>query len=356
MSDLERLHNLRSDLTDILVEQDMLEDDLVQQNLALIDLELEGLSINLPGQAPEVRRLLQAAHESKLSTLVIDTLQHSLGYYFLPLRLVGENEPPIGSEASDRLRSALQAKEIDLYDVKQQLIELLQPPPAIKTVVFDLDGTLLNTLQSLASCYNRVLSKHGFQTHDTSAFRHFIGNGARQCMLACLRASGELEQTKESEIESLIQAQRDDYEANWDKEVEVYRGIEALLLELSNLKVTLAVLTNKDHDFAQSCVNHFFPDKPFTVIQGYTADVPHKPDPTGAQQIAERCNCSTTEMMLVGDTRVDIATAIAAGMKSVGVLWGFRDRNELEVAGADFIVSDANEILRLPDILRLKAN
>ncbi len=347
MPELHRLQRWLKDLTNILIEQDMLEDGQVQRNLALIELELEGLNINLPGTSAELAQLLFAAHESRISALMVETLQHSLGYYFLPLRAAGENEPAIGPEDSYRLRAALQQNEIDIYDVKQRLANLLQPASSVKTVIFDLDGTLLDTLQSLASCYNRILSKHGFKTHETNAYRFFIGNGARQCLMACLRASGELEGLPEDEIEVLLQDQRKDYEANWDREVTVYAGIPQLIEQLARVGFELAVLTNKDHDFAQACVQYFFPDHPFSVIQGFEPGIPHKPDPSGASAIAQKCGCSVAEMILIGDTRVDIETAAVAGMKSIGVLWGFRDRQELEAAGADYIVTEPDEVLSL---------
>lgn len=215
----------------------------------------------------------------------------------------------------------------------------------MKTVVFDLDGTLLNTLRSLANCYNRVLTAYGLQSHEPEAFRYFIGNGAKNCLLACLRASEELGGLEEAGIEQLLQAQQRDYRESWHQDVEVYPGIFDLLAELQKLGVNLAVLTNKDHEFAERCVSHFFPNQPFDYIQGFSKQVPHKPDPTGARRIAEHFSCEADQVCLVGDTSVDVETAKRAGFMAVGVLWGFRDHAELKAAGADHIIALPAELL-----------
>lgn len=216
----------------------------------------------------------------------------------------------------------------------------------VKTAIFDLDGTLLNTLASLANCYNRVLASHGLRTHEIDAYRYFIGNGARNCLLACLRTSGELARLSGNDIEALLKAQRDDYGASWQTDVAIYPGINELIDDLLRHQISLAVLTNKDHDFAVETVNHFFPGKPFKVIQGYSDKIPHKPDPTGAKHIAMTMGHDPTEIIIIGDTSVDIATGQAAGFITIGALWGFRGRDELEAAGANHIAATPSDIVR----------
>lgn len=213
----------------------------------------------------------------------------------------------------------------------------------IKAVVFDLDGTLLNTLTSLAGCYNRVLGAAGYPTHPESAYRHFIGDGARKCVERCLPASERDQKT----IEYLLEQQQRDYAEHWQRDVSLYPGIEALLIELRSRELPLAVLSNKDHPFVQQCIGQFFPPNTFAAIQGFESKIPHKPDPSGAQAIVNRLNLASDEVVLVGDTAVDIATAKAASMLSVGVLWGFRDWQELTDAGADHIIRTPDQMLAL---------
>lgn len=220
----------------------------------------------------------------------------------------------------------------------------------IRALVFDLDGTLINTLVSLANCYNRVLSAHGYQTHPTDAFRYFIGNGARRCLTACLEASSELGSLSGDDIEALLAAQQVDYRDTWKQNVVIYDEVLELIGSLRMRNLSIAVLTNKDQEFAAECVRHFFPNTDFHIIQGFERDVPHKPNPIGALKVARALQLSPSEIALLGDTKVDIETALAAGHVSIGALWGFRDRQELELAGAQYLVEAPLEVLKLPII------
>ena len=218
----------------------------------------------------------------------------------------------------------------------------------IKALIFDLDGTLLNTLESLANCYNRVLSNHQLTTHSVDAYRHFIGNGAKRCLTACLSASGELADFSDSDLRRLLSEQQVDYRESWHLGVSIYPGIPDLVGELLRRDVLLGVLTNKDQEFAVRCVSHFFPDTDFVVIQGFEEVVPHKPDPTGALTIAQKLNLEPHQLALLGDTSVDIETAHAAGLIGIGALWGFRDREELTTAGASYVIEQPLDLLGLP--------
>lgn len=204
----------------------------------------------------------------------------------------------------------------------------------IKGCIFDLDGTLLDTLESIAASFNRCLDRFGFPTHPAQDYRYFIGDGLRKCVERALPRANLDEQT----IDAFMSAQRADYGATWQERVVIYDEIPQLLSTLAGMGVKLAVLSNKDHPFTVQCVTHFFPDVHFDLIQGHTNAVPHKPDPTGARRIMTELDLSAREMAVIGDTWADMATANACGMCAVGVLWGFREREELKNAGAAHII------------------
>lgn len=212
-----------------------------------------------------------------------------------------------------------------------------------KALLFDLDGTLLNTLVSLGNCFNRVLAEEGFPTHPIDAYRHFIGDGARQCVVRCLPEDMQ----NETIIERVLQRQQGDYQSNWDKDVTIYDGITELVANLKTQQIPIAVLSNKDHPFVQRCIDHFFPEDTFVAVQGYSKTIAHKPDPAGALSLVKHLNMVPGEVALIGDTAVDIETANAAGMIGIGALWGFRDREELVNAGAHSVVTTPDEVLGL---------
>ncbi len=209
--------------------------------------------------------------------------------------------------------------------------------------IFDLDGTLLNTLESLANCYNRTLSKHGYPTHEVDAYRYFIGDGAEKCVQRCLPESAR----KPEVIRAVMATQREDYRLNWQDRAAPYAGISALLNSLAARHVRIAVLSNKDQSFTESCVEYFLPNYAFDPVVGYSSTTPHKPDPTGARKIAANWGITPERIAFVGDTSMDIETANKSGMDAIGVLWGFRTKQELQDAGAKHIVVAPEEILEL---------
>ena len=203
-----------------------------------------------------------------------------------------------------------------------------------KGIIFDLDGTLLNTLSNLAYSYNSVLAELGFPSHPTEAYKVFVGDGARQCMTRCLPRNSSV-----TLIETALDLQQRHYENNWQQGVPVYDGIMPLLNELESQEIKLAVLSNKDHRFTEKCVDFFFPEVNFSVVQGFDVGIPHKPDPKGAILIADKLQLDVSEIAFIGDTKMDISTARASGMFAIGVLWGFREKEELVSAKADRIVA-----------------
>lgn len=215
----------------------------------------------------------------------------------------------------------------------------------IRGYIFDLDGTLVDTLESLAASYNRSLEQCGFPPHPVAAYKRFVGDGQRKCVERALPHDA----LTEHNVRAVMHAQQADYSASWRELAAPYPGIPEVLTALSKRGCKLAVLSNKNHPFAVSCVEYFFPNTHFDVIQGFTDDVPLKPDPAGARTVAARLGLAPADIAFVGDTSTDIATATACGMPSIGVLWGFRDAAELKNAGATHIISSPTEILRLND-------
>jgi len=213
----------------------------------------------------------------------------------------------------------------------------------IKGIIFDLDGTLLNTLESIGKAFNRSLLKMDMPVHAIDRYRYFIGDGVFNCAKRCL-PSGDC---NENNINKLVEIEREDYARSWKFDAQPYNGIQTLLDSAQGAEYRLAVLTNKDDVFAQLCIRHFFPATRFDCIVGHSPTVPHKPDPTGGLLIAEKLGLATRELAMIGDTSIDINTAQACNMFSVGVLWGFRKMTELEEAGANRIIQHPDQLLEI---------
>jgi len=208
-------------------------------------------------------------------------------------------------------------------------------------IIFDLDGTLLNSLADLANAVNRTLSQLGFATHDIDAYRYFIGDGARMLIA---RALPENERS-DKRIEQCFAAFKNDYAQNWNKESKLYPGISNLLDELTQRGITMTILSNKPHVFTKKCVDHFLPQWNFEVVQGQQESIPRKPDPAAALLISQKLLIAPASFLFIGDSAVDMKTADAANMYPVGVLWGYRDAKELLSNGAKALVHSADEIL-----------
>lgn len=213
----------------------------------------------------------------------------------------------------------------------------------MKAILFDLDGTLLNTLSSIATAFNQALEKMGYPQHPTEQYRYFIGDGVFQCAQRCLPAN----EANQATISRLVELERIEYQKSWHEQVQPYHGVADLLVELGNREILTAVLTNKDQQAAEQCVQRFFPSHEFSHILGYDGSRPHKPDPTGGNWILKKIGIDQKHAMMVGDTAVDILTGKACKMRAVGVLWGFREAAELNQAGADYIIQQPRELLDL---------
>ncbi len=210
-----------------------------------------------------------------------------------------------------------------------------------KGIIFDLDGTLLDTIEDLADSMNSVLAKHGFPEHPVSSYKIFVGNGMEVLVRRALP-----ENVKDEElVMKCLSAMREEYGKRWDNKTRPYDGINELLDRLAEEGIKTAVLSNKPHDFTEVIVNKYFPDHKFEAVLGQRSSVPPKPDPAGALEISRLMGIPPENILYLGDSNTDMKTANAAGMYAVGALWGFRTAEELKENGAKALVSKPSEVL-----------
>jgi phosphoglycolate phosphatase len=214
----------------------------------------------------------------------------------------------------------------------------------IKLCVFDLDGTLAMTLDSMAAAANRALLEIGLAEQPAEKFRYFAGDGAKELCRRVLRAAGD---EKELHYEEMYQKYRVYFGETCMYRVQPYEGIRELLEELKTRGVKIAVLSNKPHEQAVDVVETLFGRDYFDAIQGQTEKIPRKPSPAGALFLAEKFREDPKDCLYIGDTGTDMRTGKAAGMKTAGVLWGFRDKEELMENHADVLVQSPAKILSL---------
>ncbi|MEM9018854.1 MAG: HAD family hydrolase [Verrucomicrobiota bacterium] len=214
-----------------------------------------------------------------------------------------------------------------------------------QAIIFDLDGTLLDTLQDLADSGNAVLEARGFPTHPTEAYRTFIGNGMVNLVRDIFPDGHRPE--KGTETETVLREYREAYGRNWQNTTTVFPGIPELLDELRRRGVLIGVLSNKAHDFTVKCVETFLGDWTWNVVLGARDGVPKKPDPFGAIEAAQLIGVPVGKCLFLGDSDVDMQTAVNAGMGAVGVSWGFRPVEELEAHGAETILETPEDLLRV---------
>jgi len=214
-----------------------------------------------------------------------------------------------------------------------------------KAVIFDLDGTLLDTLEDIASATNRVLKEKSFPTHKLDAYRYFVGDGSKMLITRALPEDKRDEDTVFTCFKIFIK----DYGQNWKINTKPYEGITEMLDALKDRGVKMSVLSNKPHEFTKRCVTEFLSNWSFDVVLGQCDKFPQKPDPAGAIKIARQIDMLPSDFLYLGDTAIDMKTAIAAGMFPVGALWGFRPLKELQESGARALIKKPIEILNLLD-------
>lgn len=211
-----------------------------------------------------------------------------------------------------------------------------------QNVIFDLDGTLLNTIDDLADASNYVCRLHGWPTHTVEEYKRFVGNGMAKL---AERFAPEDWRTHEK-VEQLLGEFMPYYDQHKQDKTAPYVGMPQALERLKAAGVHMAVLTNKADQMAAPVVNGYYPGV-FPMVQGAVKGFPTKPDPTLLHRLMSRMGATPADTLFVGDSNVDIRTAKNGGLTSCGVLWGFRGRTELEQEGADFIVETPEELADL---------
>lgn len=207
-------------------------------------------------------------------------------------------------------------------------------------IIFDLDGTLLDTIDDLADSMNEVLKIYGYPGFTREEYKLKIGGGFKGLALNSFP-----EATDPHTIEEAIILFSEIYDRKYMDKTKVYEGIDYILDEINKRGLKLGVNSNKKDEYTRVLTNRFFKRIPFVEIHGEREGVEKKPDPIAALDIIEKMGLTKDEVLYVGDSKVDIMTAKNAGLDSLGVLWGFRDYEELSKHGADYIVADPKEIL-----------
>ncbi len=210
-------------------------------------------------------------------------------------------------------------------------------------IIFDLDGTLLDTIEDLADSMNKVLTDLGFPNHPLSAYKYFVGEGVE----ALIRRALPEDQLRPELLDHCLGALREEYSRRWENKTHPYPGIPELLDHLTGLGLKMAILSNKLDHFTQIMVAKLLPRWRFRPVFGARPSVPKKPDPAGALEIAQALQIAPEYFIYLGDTGIDMKTAGAAGMAAVGVLWGFRQADELRDQGARWLIEKPGDLLPL---------
>ena len=210
----------------------------------------------------------------------------------------------------------------------------------IKGVLFDLDGTLLQTIPDIAASMNRVLERFELPVHPEEDYKTFLGNGAKVLTERAIGNRREL-------FEKVYKAYREEYAAHTCELTRPYDGIPDMIRSLRDRGLIATVFSNKDQADTENVIHYYFPDGPFAIVRGRQEGIPLKPTPDGALMIAEELHLTPSEILYVGDTGTDMDCGHNAGMITVGVTWGFRSREELEKHKACHLIDRPAELLEL---------
>jgi phosphoglycolate phosphatase len=218
----------------------------------------------------------------------------------------------------------------------------------IRAVIFDLDGTLLDTIDDIAEASNRVYGKRGLAPFSIAEMKKLVGEGAEELVRKAFAARGA-PPPGDAEMAAIIRDYRREYECCWRVHSRPYAGVPELLGGLARRDIKTAVLSNKAQMFTELMVTDLLPGHRFDIVRGALPGVPLKPDPAPALAIATALGVAPARCAFVGDTSIDMRTAQAAGMFAVGALWGFRTAEELDSNGADVLAASPRDVLELLD-------
>lgn len=211
-----------------------------------------------------------------------------------------------------------------------------------KVAIFDLDGTLVDSIGSIAGACNEALKQNGLEERSIDEYKYFAGDGALELVKRAVYASGDLEYKKLDEVYNIY---KEIFVKDCTKGVVPFENINNLLNELKNKGIKLAVLSNKPHERTIDVVNKIFGSSVFDMVLGYKDEKTKKPSPYGALLIANEFNIEPKDCVYVGDTDTDMQTGVSAGMYTVGVTWGFRDKDELIKNKANIVIDNPLDLL-----------
>lgn len=216
----------------------------------------------------------------------------------------------------------------------------------MRAFIFDLDGTLVDSLEDIGQACNDVLASHGYPVHPLPAYRFYVGRGFHKLVNDAL-PEGEAAKLSSDQLTALIAEARARYGGNMCVRTKPYAGITEALHQLADDGHALAVLSNKPDDLTVELVRRYFPDVPFALVRGGREGVPLKPEPDAPLDMLRHMDFLPERSFYVGDSNVDIFTARNAGMISIGVAWGFRGADELRAAQADHVIDTPVALTRL---------
>lgn len=209
-----------------------------------------------------------------------------------------------------------------------------------KAVMFDLDGTLINSLPDIAAAMNRALAAHSLPTHSLDAYLYMVGDGV-------INLAKRAVKDRQDKMEDVLHAYRQDYALNCSVKTCPYDGIPSVLRQLKEMGMKIFVFSNKDQSDAETVCAHYFPSFSFDVIRGRVENVPVKPAPDGAFAILNSQQILPGDCWYVGDTDTDMRCGTAAQMDTIGVLWGFREKEELIRCGAKHLAQTPSDLLKI---------
>lgn len=215
---------------------------------------------------------------------------------------------------------------------------------APELIVFDLDGTLADTIEDIAVSVNRVLSRFGLPQYDSATYKHMVGDGFRAMIERCLPPATLRDEALFAQV---FESAMSEYTAHCLEKTRPFPGMLTTLEALSPKGIRLAVLSNKPDDMSKTIVQSLFGAISFVAVWGNSPERPRKPDPTAVLELCSIADARPEHSLFVGDSGVDMKTARAAGMIGVGALYGYRSREELKMAGADFFIASPEDLLSL---------